>query len=43
MRTQLTNRDKKGMTAPMLAARSSNLAVLEALLTEADQTEASCL
>lgn len=43
MRTQLTNRDREGMTAAMLAARSASLAVLEAILTEMEQTEASCL
>lgn len=39
MRTQLTNRDREGMNIVMLAARSSSMAVLGALLTEIDQTE----
>eukprot|EP00903_Cladosiphon_okamuranus_P019556 g17986.t1 len=40
MRTQLTTRDRKGMNIVMLAARSSSMAVLGALLTEVTQTEA---
>ncbi|CBJ30072.1 Kinase, NEK [Ectocarpus siliculosus] len=40
MRTQLTNRDREGMTALMLAARSSSVAVLGELLTEIYNTEA---
>lgn len=39
MRTQLTNRDREGMTAAMLAAKSASLAVLEEVLREVDRTE----
>jgi len=39
MRLQLTNRDREGMTAAMLAAKTSNVAVLGALLTEIRETE----
>ncbi|CAM9983964.1 unnamed protein product, partial [Scytosiphon promiscuus] len=40
MRTQMTNRDRKGMTAAMLAARSANVATLELLLQEIEDTGA---
>lgn len=39
MRVQLTNRDREGMTALMLAARSSSVAVLGELLMEVYNTE----
>ncbi len=39
MRLQLTNRDRAGMTVAMLAAKSSNMAVLGALLAEVLETE----
>lgn len=39
MRLQLANRDKHGMSAAMLAARSGSVAIAAALITEIEETE----
>lgn len=39
MRLQLANRDRDGMTAAMLGARSGNVSIVAALMTEIEETE----